>query len=485
MNRVSKIQFSTNLIWKVAEQFTSVSVSLILAMILSRLLEPADFGLIALMMIFTSFSDIFVQAGFNTALVQKKECDSLDFSTVMLLSIVVAMALYAGIFFCAPYLASYYNAEGLAVVLRVFSIIILLNGLNAVLGAAAIREMKFRLMFKANLIGTVFSGSISILLALMGYGIWALIIQKIFQQCIILIIMSIGLKWKYSLVFSIERAKGLFTFASKVLGGAFIAFLSDNTYSAIIGKVYSTDDLGYVNRADTLPSALILNAVTALMGVLLPTLSSYQDDLKEMKSVVRKVIRTATYVIFPMIFGLAAIAKGVIIIGFSEKWLPSVPILQALCIWYLTIPILQILGQVMYALGQSGIRFKLEFIKMCVTVVVVFFLAMIVKVEMYVLILAKGIISIMVIVLNSIYIKRHIGYSLREQLQDMMIPLVFSIIMAGTVWTVSFCNFDAYYTVGIQVILGVSLYLGLSFVFRVQSFYEILGIVKKLAVKGE
>lgn len=480
MNKISKMQFSSNLIWKLAEQFSSVALSLILAMILARLLEPADFGAIALITIFTLFSDIFVQAGFNTALVQKKETDALDYSTVMVLSIGVGAILYFGIFLFAPYVADYFEIEELTAVLRCFSIIILINGLNATLSSAAIRQMKFRLLFRANLTSTIVSGIASVILAFMGYGIWTLVLQKILQQIMITIIISVALKWKYSIAFSIDRAKSLFAFSSKVLGSSIIAFISDNTYSAIIGKVYSTRDLGYSSKADTLPSAVVLNAVTALMSVLLPTFSSYQENIEEMKHVARRIVRTATYIIFPMVFGLAVTAKGVIILVFSEKWLPSVPLLQALCLWYLTIPVLQILGQVMYALGRSDVRLKLEFTKMCITVSTLLLLVLTYKAKLYVLILMKGIISLFMIILNSFYTKRYINYGLFEQCCDMTFPFMYSVIMAGFVWTVPFLKLNVYCTVLIQIVLGIGVYLGISLLLREKSLQEIIIIIKTI-----
>ena len=319
MEKITKHKFSSSLIWKITEQLLSASITLMLTMILARILSPKEFGVITLAVVFVSFSEIFIQAGFNTALIKKTDSDWLDYSTALVLSMSLAVLLYSTVYFFAPAASVYYNIKELTIVLRTIALVIFFNGINTILIAKNVSLMNFRFLFYVNITSSLLSGVVGIVLALLKYGIWALVFQKLLQQVALSFFLSIFYNWGNGFSFSKQRMKYLLSFSSKVLLGHFIAFVSDNIYSTVIGKIYSTEELGYYDKADTIPKSLVLNLVTALMSVSLPTFSSYQCNTLEMKRVTRKVVKMATYIIFPVIFGIYATANQLVVVLFSNK----------------------------------------------------------------------------------------------------------------------------------------------------------------------
>lgn len=476
--KVTGKQFANNFIWKVLEQFGAQIITLILTILLARILDPKSFGVISLTSIFISFSDIFVQGGLNTAILQKEKVDKLDYSTVTFLSLVLAVVMYAIIFIISPIIAGYYDTPELELVLKVLAIIIFFNAINALLYAAVLKNMKVKLSFISNIISGIISGSIGIALALNGAGVWALVVQKLVQQFVITIILSFSLRWKFSIKYSSERAKTLFKFSFKVLAGSMIAFISDNSYNAIIGKSYSTEQLGYCDKGDQLPKSTILNIVMALVGVSLPTLSSYQSDLPKLKDMTRKIVRVSSFIIFPMAIGMIVTAQDVIILLFTEKWLKAVPILKLACVFYSTTPLLQICGQAIYAVGKSEIRFWSELFKMVLTLLLISLLVGVFKVDILVVVALKSMISFIMILWTSFFTKKFIQYGLIEQIRDLLPSLIMSLGMGVIVSLVGRLTLNIYISLLLQIGLGVLIYLLLSFITKTRAFSETLSVLR-------
>lgn len=479
MEHVTGRKFANNLIWKLLEQYSAQGITLILSIILARLLDAADYGLLALTMIFINLSGILVRDGFITALVQKKQVNDIDYSTSTFLSFIISLVLYMIIFAISPTVSRYYGVEILTKVLRIISLIIFADAFGALLNAKAVREMKFRLLFLGHIISSIVSGIIGIFMAYAGYGVWALVAQKLIQQTVFDVVLAIALKWKFHFAYSSENAKMIISFGSKVMIGSMIAFISDSTYGAIIGKSYSTDDLGYFDKGDKLPQAILLNIASSVAGIMLPTLSSHQDDIDMVKKITRRVIRTSYYVAFPICFGLVVTAKSTITILFTEKWLFSVPIMQWFCLFYVTTPLLLILTPAFYAIGKTKLRMYMETVKMLITVSAVFLLVNFFKIDIYLLSALKGIISIIMILLVSVFTKKYLKYSLLEQIADIGMPFILSVIMAISVVFIPKFGLNMYITVTLQVIIGVGIYIILSILTKEKGYFDILNIIKQ------
>jgi O-antigen/teichoic acid export membrane protein len=299
----------TSLLWKFLERVGTQGVQFIVAIVLARLLSPADFGLIALVTVFVAIANVFVQSGLNTALIQKKDADNLDFSTVFYSCLTLACLLYILLFFGAPLIASFYNdLPELIPVIRVLGLMLPLGALNAVQEAYISRNMMFRKLFYRSVGAIIPSGCIGIICAYSGWGIWSLVVQQLSNSLFVCVIMWFTVKWRPSLSFSIERWRKLFSFGWKLLCSALLDTAYRNVRDLVIGKLFSPADLGYYNRGDQFPKLIIMNVNASIQSVLLPSFSTVQDDLVRLKSLARRSIKIGSFLILPMMAGLAAVA---------------------------------------------------------------------------------------------------------------------------------------------------------------------------------
>ena len=356
----------TSLIWKFLERIGTQGVQFVVAIVLARLLAPADFGLIALVTVFIALANVFVQSGLNTALIQKKDADNLDFSTVFYASLAVAALLYGVLYVGAPLIADFYNGQTkLIPVIRVLGVILLMGAVNSVQEAYVARNMMFKKLFYRSICAIIPSGIFGVALAYLGYGIWALVGQQLMNSILICVIMWFTVKWRPQPVFSFARFRGLFSFGWKLLCSALLDTLYRNIRDLIIGKMFTPADLGFYNRGDQFPKIIIANINASIQSVLLPSLSSVQDDKSRLKSLARRSIKTSAFLILPMMAGLAAVAKPLTLVLLGEKWLPAVPFIQICCFSYAFWPIHTTNLSAINAIGRSDVFLKLEIIKKC------------------------------------------------------------------------------------------------------------------------
>ena len=303
-------------------------VQFILQLILARLLTPSEYGIISLITVFIVLGNVFIQSGFNTALIQKKDVTEEDFSSVFYLSLFVAMLLYKYYFFSAPLISEFYKMNEITMILRVLSIVLLFGAFNSIQNAIISRTMKFRMLFFSSVISMIISGIIGIILAYLGFGVWALVAQQIVNQISITIILWITLKWRPKLVFSFARVRHLFSYGWKLLLSSLIDTLYMNLRSLIVGKIYTSEMLAFYNRGEQFPQIIVSNINGSIQSVMLPTLSAEQENKKRVKEMVRRSIVTSSYILFPIMVGLAVVAEPLVRIILTEKWIECVPFLQ-------------------------------------------------------------------------------------------------------------------------------------------------------------
>ena len=362
MNNLSKNVFS-NFIWRFLERFGAKAVELIVSIILARLLAPEVYGTIALVTVFTTLLNVFVDSGFGNALIQKKDADDLDFSSVFYFNIVICFTLYALMFFCAPYISRFYEMPELTPVIRVLSLTLIISGVKNVQQAYVSRNLLFKKFFFSTIGGTIVAASVGIYLAYRGYGVWALVAQQLTNATIDTLILWITVKWRPKMMFSFYRLSSLLKYGWKLLVSSLIEALYSDVRQLVIGKFYSSSDLAYYNQGNKYPNMLALNINTSIDSVLLPVMSQAQDDRQRVKAMTRRSITTSIYVMAPIMCGMCATANEIVKLLLTEKWLPCVPFFQVFCITYIFYPVHTANLNAIKAMGRSDVYLKLEVAK--------------------------------------------------------------------------------------------------------------------------
>lgn len=470
----------SSLLWKLLERSGTQGIQFIVQIVLARILLPTDYGTIALIAIFITIANVFVQSGFNTALIQKKDATEDDFSSVFYLTLLIATLLYILIFFTAPYIAHFYQIPELKSVLRVLSITLFFGAFNSIQNAVIARRMDFKKLFTSSLGAIILSGITGIVLAYAGLGVWALVVQQLVNQLAVTVILWFTVNWRPKLIFSFERIKVLFSYGWKLLLSSLIDTLYMNLRSLIVGKIYSPSMLGYYNRGDQFPQLIVSNINGSIQSVMLPTLSSEQDNKQKVKELVRRSIVTSSFLLFPIMIGLAVVGEPLIKIILTDKWLPCVPFMQIFCLSYALWPIHTANLQAINALGRSDIFLKLEIIKKTMGIVILVISMFFGVYAIAIGTLVSGIISTFI---NSHPNLKLLNYSYKEQIKDIMPSLLISIIMGVIVYSILFLNLSSYITLLIQVLVGVIVYIELAKLFKLECFTYLVNTIKGILKK--
>lgn len=473
-----------NFFWRLAERFGAQGVALVVSIILARLLVPEVYGTIALVTVFTQILNVFVDSGFGNALIQKKDADDLDFSTVFYFNIAVCLLLYAGVFLAAPWIARFYNDLALTPVVRVLSLTLIISGVKNVQQAYVSRTMQFKRFFFATLGGTIGAAVIGIAMAYFGFGVWALVAQQIFNATVDTIILWITVKWRPKWMFSWQRLKGLFSFGWKLLASSLLDTVYSDLRQLIIGKLYTSSDLAQYNRGKQLPDLLVNNIDTSINSVLLPAMSQVQDDSARVKSMTRRAMKTSTYVIAPIMMGLAFTAEFVIRLLLTEKWMPCVPFLRIFCITYMFYPVHTANLNAIKAMGRSDLFLKLEIVKKVVGLIVLLSTMWFGVMAMAYSLLFTSITSQ---IINSWPNKKLLDYSYPEQIRDILPGILLAVLMGCCVYPIQWLGLPDVVTLLIQVPLGAAIYIGVSAVLRLDAYKyvmkEIQPYLKKISRK--
>ena len=470
----------TNLFWRFAERCGAQGVAFVVQIVLARLLAPEVYGTIALVTVFITILQVFVDSGLGNALIQKKNADDIDFSTVFYFNMMICLALYLLMFFTAPFIASFYDDVELTPVVRVLSLTLVISGVKNVQQAYVSRTMQFKRFFYATLGGTIGAAFIGILMAYKGYGVWSLVAQQIFNATVDTCVLWITVKWRPKFVFSFERLKGLFGFGWKLLISALIDTVYTNIRQLIIGKLYTSSDLAQYNRGRQFPYLFVTNINTSIDSVLLPTMSAEQDDKERVKAMTRRAIKTSTYVMAPLMMGLAFVGTPLVRLLLTEKWLPCVFFMRIFCITFMFYPIHTANLNAIKAMGRSDMFLRLEVIKKIVGLAALFSTIWIsVEAMAYSLLVTSALSQI----INAAPNKRLLNYGYLEQLKDILPSILLAIVMGACVYTVSFLGFRDIFTLIIQVVIGAIIYLLGSKILRLDSFEYLWNIVSSYIKK--
>lgn len=450
------------------ERSGTQGIQFVVQIILARLLLPSDYGMIALVMIFILLANVLIQKGFNTSLVQKKEADEVDFSSVLYLSLIVSGLLIILLFFLSPYIASFYREPRLVLILRVLSLTMFFGAFNSIQNAYVIKHMMFKKLFFSSLGAIFVSGLVGIVAALAGLGVWALVFQQLTNQLMITCILWFTVKWRPRLVFSLKAVKSLFSFGWKLLASSLLNELYVNLRTLIIGRVFSPTMLGFYNRGQQFPQFIVTNIDGSIQAVMLPTLSAHQNDIKRVREMVRRSIVTSSFIMFPMMVGLAVIAEPLVKLLLTEKWSPAVPFLQLFCVQYAIMPIHTANLQAINALGRSDIFLKLEVIKKIVGITIIL---VTLPYGIYALAVGSVIGDLLGSFINAYPNKKLLNYSYLDQLKDIMPSILLSFGMGFTVYMVRVIALPSRLILLLQITIGIIFYIGCAHAIKLESFY--------------
>ena len=474
-NQIDNKTTVKNFIWRFAERCGAQGVSFIVSIVLARLLEPSVYGTIALVTVFTTILQVFVDSGLGTALIQKKDADDLDFSSVFYFNFTVCLVLYFGMFVSAPYIAKFYGDETLVPVIKVISLTLVISGVKNIQQAYVSRNMLFKRFFFSTIGGTIASAFVGIFMAYIGMGVWALVAQQLSNATIDTIILWVTVKWKPKRMFSWKRLKELLSYGWKLLVSALLETVYNNLRNLVIGKLYSSADLAYYNQGDKFPKLIVTNINTSIDSVLLPTMASAQDDSARVKNMTRRAIKTSTYIMAPLMIGLAFCSNTIVELVLTEKWLPCVPFLQIFCITYMFQPVHTANLNAIKAMGKSDIFLKLEIIKKIVGMSLLLSTMWFGVMAMAYSLLVSCVLSQ---IINSWPNKRLLGYGYLEQLRDFMPGVILAVVMGICVYFIGYINLPNIIVLIIQVIVGATIYIVMSIVFKLESFLYLWNMVK-------
>lgn len=466
----------SNLIWRFMERFGSQAVSFVVSIVLARLLEPELYGSIALVLVITSILQVFVDSGMATALIQKKDTDDLDFSSVFYFNLAFCLLLYTGLFLTAPLLSRLYGDASLAPVIRALGLTIVVSGVKNVQQAYVAKTMQFRRFFFATLGGTIFSAAVGISMAYLGYGIWALVMQQLLNTAVNTAILWLTVGWKPRHCFSLKRLKVLVAYGWKILASALLDTAYLKLYQLVVGLKYTSSDLAFYNKGDQYPNLLVENINSSIDSVLLPVLSAEQDKREQVREMTRRAVKTSTYLMFPMMAGLAVCAQPFVRLLLTEKWLPCVPYMQVFCLMYAFYPLHTANLNAVKAMGRSDIFLKLEIIKKLISTAL---LVASVNLGVYAIALGQLLSCLIAAAVNAWPNRRLLGYSLLSQLRDVLPALLLSGIMGGAVWSLRYLGLPDLPLLAVQVLAGACIYAGLSAVLGLDSFEYLLGAVRR------
>lgn len=477
-NNTSKTVFSS-LIWKFLERGGVQVIQFVVSILIARILSPHDYGSVALLTIFISIATVFVQSGLSTALIQKKDADETDYSSVFYYSVVLALIVYLILFFSAGWIADFYSMPELVPILRVMSITLFPGALNALQIAILSKKMQFKKQFYSSLSAALLSGVIGLGLAAMNYGPWALVYQQLSYQFVICIVLFFLVKWRPQLLFSFERTKSLLSYGLRLLVARLIDTVYHNLESLIIGKKYSADTLAYCNKGKQFPMTLIDNIDGSVQSVMLPAYSAKQDDKQVIKEMLRKTVSASTFLVFPSMMILAAVGKPLIGLVLGDKWLDAVPYLQLFCVVSMLFPLQTANLQAINAIGRSDTYLKLMTIKRILGVIILF-ASIYVYDSPFAVVIAAIIIEIVGIIINAPSNKKLLDYSLLEQIADIVPNLLISVLSCLLSFAVLLLDINSYVLVLlIQTIIGILAYGLFAFMMRNKNLTFIKNLISK------
>lgn len=481
MEKTNGIKVISNLFWKFGERILAQLITFAVSIVLARILIPEEYGAVSIVLVFINIANVFVSSGFGEALILEENTDETDFSSMFWYSFGFAWILYGIIFVVAPWISNVYNNPNLTTVLRVLALKLPLSSINTIQHAIVSKSLQFKRFFFSTLSGTVVSGIVGIIMAYHGFGIWAIVFQYLINSFIDTLVLLVTIDWHPHLLFSYKRVKKHMRYGWKMMLSSLINTAYSELQSLVIGIWYTSADLAYYKRGNQFPSLFVNNVNTAISSVMFPVMAKEKDNIKVIKSITRQSLKLTAYIIFPIMTGLALVATPLVSVLLTDKWLDCVPYVRICCACFALQPLQTANVQAIKAIGRSDVCLKMEIIKKSVGVVLLMFaIPFGVRAVSYSL-LASVIFSTIVSCTPNL---RLITYGYREQLRDIIQPLMYCIIMAACIIPIQLLPVSNWILLFIQCVLGIVVYVFLSWMTKNDSFNYLLHKLKMIIHRG-
>lgn len=456
--------------WSFADNILNQGVTFLVGLVLARLLSPEEYGLIGIIAIFIAVFNSIVDSGFSNALIRKNDAGDADYNTVFITNMVMSVLLFCVMFFGAPVIASFFNRPQLIPLTKVMASVVIINAFAIIQRTILVKKVDFKTQTKVSAIASVASGVVGIGMASGGLGVWSLVGQQLSRQFLNSLFLWVFAKWYPKLHFSLKSFKELFNFGWKLMVSGLIDTVWREIYQVVIGKFYSPATLGQYTRAHQFGSIFSTNLTAVVQRVSYPVLSEIQDDVPKLKNAYKKVIKVTMLITFCCMLGLAAIAEPMIVSLIGDQWLPAVPFLQILCFSMMLYPLHAINLNMLQVQGRSDLFLRLEIIKKIIAVVP---LLLGIFVNIYLMLFGSVITGFIAYYLNAFYSGKFLNYSILEQVRDIIPSFIIAMIMAVSVWGISFINLPSVALLAIQLSAGVVIIILLCELVRLDSYLEI------------
>lgn len=471
----------SSVLWNAVEKIIVKGSAFVVGIVLARILSPSDYGLISMLSVFILISNLFIESGFAKALIQNKKCEDIDYSTAFVTNILISLLIYILLYVAAPYISLFYNEPILIPLTRILSLNFILGAFNIVHRAKLMASMDFKSLAIINFWGTFLGGIIGILLAYMDYGVWALVFQNISSTIIMVFLFPLFSKWKISFAFKKKCFDRLFKFGSKLLITGVIATIVNNITTIFIGRYYKSNALGYYTRATQYSELPAWTINDVLNTVTFPVLSGLQDDKEKLVAIYKKSLFFTVLLTFPFMTLFALLAKPIVIIVLTEKWLPCVPLLQVLCLARMFTPLSAINLNILNAVGRSDLYMKIDFSK---TPIVLTILFITIPLGINAIVWGNLIATIIAFFINGYLPGKLFGYGAIQEIKDWKYIFLSIVIMTVCVYLTQILFSNIYLQLFIGLIIGIVTYLASCIIFKQYEIKEIANILRnKLNLK--
>lgn len=466
--------------WSSVERFSTQGVGFLIGLFLARILSPQDYGTIAMLTVFISLSGIFIDSGFTSALIRKKDRDIKDTSTIFYFNTLIGVLCYLILFFCAPLIADFYNIETLKPLVRIVAITVIFNSSCVIQQTIMVINLNFKLLAKISMACIIVSGIVGIVMALNGYGVWALAFQQLSSSVLRFVLMWIFARWRPQKIFCKESFKALFPYGSRYFVSGVIEVVYNNIYSIIIGKVYSPASLGTYNRAEQLANFPSTNITGIIQKVTYPVLSSLQDDDHRLRESYIKLLRFSSFIIFPLMLGLAAVADPLIRLILTDKWSDSIILLQIICFALMWFPVHALNVNVLEVKGCYKLFLRPQIVKKLFGVVI---LVIAIPYGIKAIAISTVITSVFALGINLYYTKKIISINMLTQLKFITPFFINSLIMAGLSYVMTLLFTDNIVRLIMAILTGGTYFLVSSYLLKFEELSEVRNVALQLKTK--
>ena len=466
--------------WKFAGSIASYGITFIVGLILARLLGPEEYGLVGIVMIFITILNGIVDSGLSNALIRKTDATEIDYSTTFIANMVMSVVLYALLFVCAPWIASFFRHAELVPLMRVMGILLFFQALSLIQQTVLTKELDFKTQAICQVVASLFSGIVGVTMAYNDFGVWAIIGQQLSKSLIYTIVIWILRNWWPKLVFSWKSFRELWDFGWKMLVSGLISNLWGQMSKVVIGRFYSSESLGYYEKGREYVNMVSQNLTMVVQSVSYPALSQLQNEKERLKTGYKKVIKVTMLVTFVLVLGLAACAKSFILVLIGEKWLPSVPMMQIICFSLMLYPLHAINLNMLQVQGRSDLFLRLEIIKKTIAIIPI---VLGIFCGIYAMLIANVFSGIFAYYLNASYSGPFLNYSIKEQVKDILPSFSVAITMGLVVFAMSFLPVSYYLLLPLQIVVGGTMVILICKALKLEEYEECITMVKVYVYK--